>query len=154
MTASTPLSETDRLPIGQILVRLLHQLRTEGFREGAAQGSKLRFPHLQIVGNLVGVDGIRLTDLAHRATLSMAACSELVSELESLGYVERKPDPTDGRAKLVVPTELGRLMLSESQKAIRRLEERWAAYCQPGEFERACLTLDRLLRDLEADAES
>lgn len=150
MTTSTPLAETDRLPIGQILVRLLHQLRTETFREGAARGSKLRFPHLHIIGNLVGVDGIRLTDLANRANLSMAACSELVSELESLGYIERKADPTDGRAKLVVPTELGRLMLSESQKAIRQLEQRWAAYCEPGELEGACLTLDRLLRELEA----
>jgi DNA-binding MarR family transcriptional regulator len=142
------------MPIGQILVRLLHQLRAEVFREGASRGSNLRFPHLQVIANLVGVEGIRLTDLANRAALSMAACSELVNELESLGYIERTADPTDGRAKLIVPTALGRRMLSESQKAIRQLEQRWATYCQPGEFDGACLTLDRLLRDLEARDQS
>lgn len=154
MTSSSPPSDTDRRPIGQILVRLLHELRTETFREGTARGSMLRFPHVQVIGNLVGVDGIRLTDLANRSTLSMAACSELVNELESLGYVERKADPTDGRAKLIVPTEMGRLMLAESQKSIRRLEQRWAARCPPGAFEEACATLDRLLKDLEAGQQS
>jgi DNA-binding MarR family transcriptional regulator len=154
MASSTPPLEADRRPIGQILVRLLHQLRTETFRVGASKGSNLRFPHVQIIANLVGVDGIRLTDLANRATLSMAACSELVNELESLGYIERQPDPTDGRAKLIVPTKLGRLMLSESQKTIRQLEQRWAAYCPPGAFEEACVTLDGLLRDLEARQQS
>jgi DNA-binding MarR family transcriptional regulator len=154
MATSTALPETDRMRIGQILVRLLHQLRAETFREGASRGANLRFPHLPIIANLVGVDGIRLTDLAKRATLSMAACSELVNELESLGYIERTGDPTDGRAKLIVPTQLGRRMLSESQKSIRQLEQRWATYCQPGEFDSACLTLDRLLRQLEARDQS
>jgi DNA-binding MarR family transcriptional regulator len=154
MTTSTPPFKTDRKPIGQILVRLLHQLRTESFREGTSKGSNLRFPHVQVIANLVGVDAIRLTDLANRATLSMAACSELVNELESLGYIERQADPTDGRAKLIVPTELGRRMLSESQKSIRRLEQRWADHCPPGAFEEACRTLDRLLHDLEARHES
>lgn len=154
MTTSTPPVEPERRPIGQILVRLLYQLRTETFREGASKGSNLRFPHVQVIANLVGVDGIRLTDLANRATLSMAACSELVNELESLGYIERQPDPTDGRAKLIVPTELGRLMLAESQKTIRQLEQRWADYCPPGAFEEACATLDRLLQDLETQQQS
>jgi DNA-binding MarR family transcriptional regulator len=154
MTTSTPPFKTDRKPIGQILVRLLHQLRTETFREGTSKGSNLRFPHVQVIANLVGVDAIRLTDLANRATLSMAACSELVNELESFGYIERQADPTDGRAKLIVPTELGRRMLSESQKSIRRLEQRWADHCPPGAFEEACATLDRLLHDLEARHES
>ena len=35
-------------------------------------------PHLQIFGNL-GIDGIRPTELAARAQLSLAAASELVN---------------------------------------------------------------------------
>jgi DNA-binding MarR family transcriptional regulator len=137
----------DRLLLGQILVRLLHRLRSETYTRASVPG--LRFPALQILGNLVGVEGIRLTDLAARAALSLAACSDLVNELEGLGFLERRPDPTDGRAKLIVPTELGRRLLQASQTAIAGLEDRWAALCPPGAFEAACTTFDQLLRVLD-----
>lgn len=149
MTLSSPDLTVNRLPIGQLLVRLLHRLRSETFAEGQARGAGLRFPHSQILGNMVGVEGIRLTELAGRATLSLAACSELVNELEGLGYLERRPDPTDGRAKLIAPTALGSLLLDASQAAVRRLERRWAEHCGPNAFEDACATLDQLLRALE-----
>ena len=50
---------------------------------------------------------MRLTELAARAELSLSATSELVNELEHLGYLHRIPDPRDGRAKLIVPTDRG-----------------------------------------------
>jgi DNA-binding MarR family transcriptional regulator len=82
----------DRLAIGQLLVRLLRQFRAELFAPAAARGyPDLREPHLQIFGNL-GVDGVRLTQLAARAQLSLAATSELVNDLQDLGYLERRPD--------------------------------------------------------------
>jgi DNA-binding MarR family transcriptional regulator len=56
-----------------------------------------------VLGN-VGRKGMRLTRLADRAQLGLAACSELVNDLERLQYVERRPDPSDGRAKLIVRT--------------------------------------------------
>lgn len=49
--------------------------------------------------------GTRATVLAERAGMGKAAMGELVDELEHLGYVERRPDPHDRRAKLVVPTQ-------------------------------------------------
>lgn len=149
MVTSSSNGSTERLRLGQLLVRLLHRLRSETFLEGQSMGANLRLSHSQIIGNLVGVDGIRLTELAARATLSLAACSEQVNELESLGVLERRPDPTDGRAKLIVPTPLGRRMLEASQASIARLEQRWAALCPPNAFEDACSTLDMLLRSLE-----
>ncbi len=148
MTTSTPEFLNDRLPIGQILVRLLHHLRRETFAAGQSRFPGLRFPHLQILGNMVGIDGIRLTELASRATLSLAACSELVNELQALGYLERRPDPRDGRAKLIVPTPRGRELLGGSQLAVAWLEQRWASHCAPNAFEEACSTLDQLLRSL------
>lgn len=48
--------------------------------------------------------GTRATVLAQRAGIGKAAMGELVDELERLGYVERRPDPHDRRAKLVRPT--------------------------------------------------
>jgi DNA-binding MarR family transcriptional regulator len=149
MAKSTPDLPTDRLAVGQLLVRLLHQFRTELFTDPVlqAQFPEVRFPHLQVWGN-VGVDGIRLTELADRASLGLAATSELVNELQRLGYLERRPDPTDGRAKLIYPTTRGRHLLDEAGRAVARLEARWRTQCRPGGFDTACRTLDRLLRSL------
>ena len=51
--------------------------------------------------------GSRLTDLAERARMTKQAVAEVISELESLDYVRRTPDPTDGRAKIVRLTRRG-----------------------------------------------
>lgn len=69
-------------------------------------------------------DGSRLTDLARRARMTPQAMGELVDELEDLGYVFRKPDPTDRRAKLVVLTRRGRDALEAGRQTIVGLEAR------------------------------
>lgn len=61
-----------------------------------------------------GVTGMRLSDLSTRAQLSPATTSELVSDLQRLGYLERRPDPTDRRAKLIFPTQRGRQALHDA----------------------------------------
>ena len=97
MPTSTDLPP-DRLAIGQLLVRLLREFRIELFAPAATHGyADMRQPYMHVFGN-VGIDGVRLTDLAARAQLSLATTSELVSQLQQLGYLERRPDPRDGRA--------------------------------------------------------
>ncbi|MDX3075521.1 MarR family winged helix-turn-helix transcriptional regulator [Streptomyces sp. NPDC088354] len=135
----------DRLAIGQLLVRLLREFRTEMFAPAAERGyADLREPHLQIFGN-IGVDGIRLTDLAARAQLSLAATSELVNELQELGYLERRPDPGDRRAKLIFPTGRGRQALDDAGGRVAEIEQRWSEAVGPGDFTAACRTLQHLL---------
>src|SRR5829696_4398231 len=56
--------------------------------------------------------GSRLSELARGANMSPQAMGELVDELEGLGYVVRRPDPRDRRAKLITLTESGRQCLS------------------------------------------
>jgi DNA-binding MarR family transcriptional regulator len=143
----------DRLAIGQILVRLLHQFRTELFARAESDGRFLdiRFPHLQVWGNL-GIGGIRLTDLAAKAQLSLAACSELVDELQDLGYLKRRPDPSDGRAKLIFPTAKGREVLDAAGQAVADLEQRWSKKLPRGAFDIACNTLNDLIVALENEA--
>ena len=51
---------------------------------------------------------LRMQDLAARAVLSRTRVSRIVGELEAAGYVERRPDPDDGRASLVALTPAGR----------------------------------------------
>jgi len=136
----------DRLAIGQILGRLLFQFRSELFDSAEADGRFLdiRFAHLQVWGN-VGTEGIRLTDLAAKAQLSLAACSELVDELQDLGYLERQPDPSDGRAKLILPTARGREVLEAAGQAVADLEQRWREQLPPGTFDLACHAFNDLV---------
>src|SRR6201992_3440460 len=52
-------------------------------------------------------DGMRLTELASLAGLTKQSVGEIVGDLEGLAYLERYPDPTDKRAKLIRLTKKG-----------------------------------------------
>jgi DNA-binding MarR family transcriptional regulator len=144
----------DRLPIGQLLVRLLREFRIEVFEPAAVNGyPDLRESHLLIFGN-IGVDGLRLTDLAARCQLGLAATSEMVDNLVGLGYLERRPDERDRRAKLIFPTARGRSLLRDAGRQVTEIEERWGALIGTAEFHRACMDLQRLITALDSDRES
>lgn len=53
------------------------------------------------IGQRIGPEGTRLTDLAERAQVTKQTAGFLVDQLERAGYVERVPDPADGRARLI-----------------------------------------------------
>jgi len=56
---------------------------------------------------LLDATGARPTVLAQRSGVSKQAMSQLVHEVETRGYLEQVPDPTDTRAKIVRLTERG-----------------------------------------------
>ena len=70
----------------------------------------------------ISPDGSRLTDLARRANMSPQAMGELVDELEELGYVVRRPDPTDRRAKLIILTKKGQACIAAGIATIDGIE--------------------------------
>jgi DNA-binding MarR family transcriptional regulator len=51
---------------------------------------------------------LRMQGLGARVVLSRTRVSRLVTELEAAGFVERCPDPADGRATLATITRTGR----------------------------------------------
>ena len=55
--------------------------------------------------------------------MSKQAVGQLVNELESYGVVERVPDPSDGRARLIRFSEEGRKALLDGLKVLGVLEE-------------------------------
>jgi DNA-binding MarR family transcriptional regulator len=69
-------------------------------------------------------EGSRLTALARGADITPQAMGELVDELEELGYVVRRPDPTDRRAKLVVLTDKGRACIAAGIATVEGIEDR------------------------------
>lgn len=77
-------------------------------------------------------DGTRLTVIAARAGLTHQAVGEVVAELERRGYVERRPDPDDGRARLVCLTDGGRALVRAAIGHITAIEEEWTARWRAG----------------------
>ncbi len=71
-------------------------------------------------------EGTRLTVLADRAGVSHQAMSEFVGELEERGLVERVPDPSDGRARLIRLTDSGRDVVRAAVREIAVIERKWS----------------------------
>src|SRR5918995_536916 len=69
--------------------------------------------------------GTRVSVLAQRAQITKQSMAELVAHLERHGYVERVPDPTDRRAKLVRATRRGREVYRVAREFVAELEARW-----------------------------
>jgi DNA-binding MarR family transcriptional regulator len=69
--------------------------------------------------------GTRLTDLATRADMTHQSMSELVANLERRGWVERRTDPTDRRARLVCLTPEGRRLVRRGIEHIAEIEAKW-----------------------------
>jgi DNA-binding MarR family transcriptional regulator len=67
--------------------------------------------------------GSRLTKLAAGANITPQSMGVIVDELEELGYVERRPDPSDRRAKLISLTARGRQAVDAGEATITGLEQ-------------------------------
>ena len=147
MTESTP---APRLAIGQLLVHHLRLFREQLLAEGeplAQQaGIRLRLSHLQVFGNITA-DGTRLTDLAAWAGMTRPSMAQLVDELQADGLVERRPDPTDRRAKLVALTPAGWDAIRAGRAIIARIEADYANRIGSDRFEAMCWALQDLLDD-------
>jgi DNA-binding MarR family transcriptional regulator len=70
-------------------------------------------------------EGVRLRDLAASSQMTPPAVGEHVDELERLGYVERVPDPSDRRAKLIRPTDRGAAFMQAAYGALAEIERAW-----------------------------
>jgi DNA-binding MarR family transcriptional regulator len=57
---------------------------------------------------------LRMSDLAHLANGSLSRLSNVVKRFEGRGWVERTPDPADGRYTLVALTADGRRVVEEA----------------------------------------
>jgi DNA-binding MarR family transcriptional regulator len=108
------------------LLQLSHDLvQDELFsRLRGAGHPELRPTHACVFGNITA-EGDRLTVLAERADMTKQAVGEVVSELEAIGYVERVPDPSDGRAKIIRLTERGLAAWKVGWGAIDGVRRRW-----------------------------
>lgn len=98
---------------------LMAVLQREGFPE-------IRIVHLNLYRHL-DFDGTRLTELAARANMTKQSMQELVDRAELMGFVERRPDPRDRRAKVVAFSERGLTLVEALHKGILHAERQMVA---------------------------
>ena len=108
--------------MGALLRDAFHELTAHVHARLAEQGH----PHVRVAhGNVfqyLDDDGTRVSVLAERAQMTKQSMGELVAHLEAHGYLERVPDPSDGRAKLVRATASGQETYPLARAAIAEVE--------------------------------
>lgn len=104
------LSNAARTVDGQVQSRL-YRLGHDAVRPG----------HLALLLNL-DRNGGRGADLARQAGMTKQSMGEVVRDLEAHDYVERQPDPRDGRARLVQPTGRGLMLIAHARQAVGEVE--------------------------------
>jgi DNA-binding MarR family transcriptional regulator len=111
-------SQLLRMPYEAYIGLLFERLAQAGYAD-VHPAHALVFQHLP-------AEGTHVTKLAERTQLTKQYLGRLVAELEALGYLERAPDPTDGRAKLVRLSERGRQITRVAERIIANIEAAWA----------------------------
>ncbi len=125
-SVATPETSWRHTNVGRALFSATDRLVREKLHHVHRRGFDTVSVALVAVFQNVDVDGTRLTQIAARARLTKQSTLELVDKAEALGFVERRPDPDDGRAKIVVFTPLGLKALHEIREGVLAAEERLA----------------------------
>jgi DNA-binding MarR family transcriptional regulator len=92
----------------------------------------------------IAPDGSRLTDLADQAQMTKQSAGVMVDQLERLGYVRRVPDPTDGRARLIVFESRGQRVVEIAMATLDEILSEWKAYLGTRNFTLLHQILDQL----------
>jgi DNA-binding MarR family transcriptional regulator len=91
----------------------------------------------------------RLTGLAQRAQMTASSMLDLVDALDRRGSVERIPDQTDRRAKLIRLTDHGWAVCTSGFHAIVDMQASWAAQLGGDKFTRFLSLLRELIDALD-----
>jgi DNA-binding MarR family transcriptional regulator len=103
--------------------RVLQGLAAAGFEDLTVAQAR--------VAARIGPRGTRMSDLAEQSQVTKQTASSLVDHLQRAGYVRRVPDPSDGRATLVVFAERGEQAIAVARRVESEIHAEWEAHLGP-----------------------
>jgi DNA-binding MarR family transcriptional regulator len=121
--------------------RVFEAVRTAGFDDLTLAQSR--------IAQRLNREGIRVTDIAEQAGVTKQTAGGLVDELEANGYVTRRLDPADARARLVVLTDRGERLCGTAAAEIAKVESEWREHLGAKAYDelRAALVSLRAITD-------
>src|ERR1700694_835009 len=122
--------------------RAVHREMQEQLARGGYPN--VRIPHIALLAHMT-TSARRLTEFAELMHVTKSAVSQLVSDLERQGLVERVADPTDGRATLIRATPRADEGFRIARKRLAEIEREWARRTGSQRL----TELDRTLEELE-----
>jgi DNA-binding MarR family transcriptional regulator len=122
--------------LGVLAGRLLFAVQGELFDRLHEEGFADIVPRHGAVLAYLRPEGVRATDVARLSGQLKQVVGVIIDDLEALGYVKRKPDPADRRAKLVVPTARGRRQMDAADSIMADIMNRHAANLGATKFRR------------------
>jgi DNA-binding MarR family transcriptional regulator len=142
-----------RLPIllhpDELEVRTWVQLvrtmtRMERRLEQALEVHGLSIPQFDILATLGFEEGITQQELAERLLVTKGNVCGMIDRMEASGWVERRPDREDRRAKRLFLTRDGRALLAQALPRQQALARRILGALTPAELQALYQLLDRI----------
>lgn len=130
------------------VARLLNEQAIETFNSKRVGKQQFRPSHMTLIPHLA-LEGSRITTLAEQMQISKQAVGQVVEELEQMGVVCRIPDPSDGRAKLVTFTKVGRQSMLQGLGVLSKMENELATVVGVKKMKELRTTLGKLLAHID-----
>jgi DNA-binding MarR family transcriptional regulator len=110
-----------------LLLRLLYQLYSLEI-QGALRDAGFDDinPAAANVFTFLTPAGATVSELANASHVRKQTMTQTVEQLERSGYIERRPNPSDGRSQLVFLTARGKRIPPVTHNAAAVVERRWA----------------------------
>lgn len=120
---TTPPTPTSDIPLGFLLADAQRLLRRRFERAAETEGLGLTASEARTLAYIAVYEGRRQTALADIMNVDPMTLVGYLDALEAKGLVERCPDPTDRRAKLVRPSPTAAAMVERIRTLGRHIRE-------------------------------
>lgn len=144
-TLPTPMSE---IPLGFLLADVQRLLRRRFERAAEAEGIGLTASEARTLAYITVYEGRRQTALADIMNVDPMTLVGYLDALEGKGLVERCPDPTDRRAKLVRASPTAAAMVERVRTVGRHVREQATEGLGDGDVAALRRALTRMIQNL------
>jgi len=117
--------------------QLDHELAAAGFGDRG-------FPDGRVLRLCTGASDVTISQIGRELGITRQGASKIVASLRDRGYVTLSPSPTDGREKIVKPTQRAIEFLGAHREAAHRIEARISSELGPDALEGLYRLLDAL----------
>lgn len=136
-----------RQALGQTLMLMTRDFQQRLDKDLEARGVQGVGARHRAIFLFLGRNGAsRAVDLAEAAGIRPQSMMKIVHELESLGLLERREDPTDSRAKLIDFTPLGRELIAQLSQSTETVWQQYADILGRSALEQTVKNLNTLLQ--------